>query len=181
MKPFLVPPNPQLTQQWRDNGRGIFRSLLRALFFSTDTVTTSISAAAAAVSSSSSSYSFSSTPPIDSLRFRILRAGNPSSSVVSVLEEWLDQGNRVNHSDLQLIIKLLRKYRRYTHAFQVSLSLFQSETLLLGVIQLICATASSHTQNLFCVPFEVLFVLRVITICKVMPPSGFCNIIKISQ
>uniref|UniRef100_A0A2P2JQH8 Uncharacterized protein MANES_12G084500 n=1 Tax=Rhizophora mucronata TaxID=61149 RepID=A0A2P2JQH8_RHIMU len=110
MKPFLVSPNSLRAQQWRE-GHGIFRDLLKALLFSTD---------AAAAAASSSSFSSSSPPPIDSLRSRILSAGDPNSSVVSVLEEWLDQGNRVNQSGLQLIIKLLRKSRRYTHALQLS-------------------------------------------------------------
>ncbi|GAV70429.1 PPR domain-containing protein [Cephalotus follicularis] len=65
-------------------------------------------------SSSSSSHS------IDSLYSRISRAGNPRASIVPVVEQWLDQGNQIKTSQLQSFIKSLRKYRRYTHALQIS-------------------------------------------------------------
>ncbi|EEF44444.1 pentatricopeptide repeat-containing protein At2g20710, mitochondrial [Ricinus communis] len=69
---------------------------------------------------STSTYSLSSSAPIDTLYGRISKAGKPSISIVPILEKWLEEGNDVKKPELQKFVKQLRKYRRFTHALQVS-------------------------------------------------------------
>lgn len=61
----------------------------------------------------------SCSPPFETLYHRISRAGNPRISIVPVLDQWIEEGRDVNKSELQSFIKMLRKYRRYSHALQV--------------------------------------------------------------
>ncbi|ESQ50461.1 hypothetical protein EUTSA_v10001972mg [Eutrema salsugineum] len=58
--------------------------------------------------------------PYDTLQRRVARAGDPSASIVRVLEGWLEQGNLVKTSELHSIIKMLRKFSRFSHALQLS-------------------------------------------------------------
>ncbi|CAH2051127.1 unnamed protein product, partial [Thlaspi arvense] len=58
--------------------------------------------------------------PYDTLQRRVARAGDPSASIVRVLDGWLDQGNLVKTSELHSIIKMLRKFSRFSHALQIS-------------------------------------------------------------
>ncbi|KAF4356455.1 hypothetical protein G4B88_027640 [Cannabis sativa] len=62
----------------------------------------------------------SSSPLTNSLYHRISRLGDPKISMIPVLEQWVEEGRDVRQSELQKIIKQLRKYRRYTQALQVS-------------------------------------------------------------
>lgn len=55
----------------------------------------------------------------DSLYRRISPLGNPSISIVPVLDQWFKEGNPVDREQLRRIIMELRKYRRFTHALQV--------------------------------------------------------------
>ncbi|KAK7257443.1 hypothetical protein RIF29_31432 [Crotalaria pallida] len=71
-----------------------------------------------------SSSSAAAAPPTqttsDSLFLRISRAGDPNIPVTSVLNQWIQEGRDVVHSDLKFFIKQLRSYRRFSHALQVS-------------------------------------------------------------
>ena len=58
--------------------------------------------------------------PYDTLQRRVARSGDPSASIIKVLDGWLDQGNLVKTSELHSIIKMLRKFSRFSHALQVS-------------------------------------------------------------
>ena len=62
----------------------------------------------------------STTVPHDTLQRRVARAGDPSASILRVLEGWLDEGNPVKNSGLHSIVKMLRKFSRFSHALQVS-------------------------------------------------------------
>lgn len=64
--------------------------------------------------------------PYDTLQRRVARAGDPSASIIRVLDGWLDQGNLVKTSELHSIIKMLRKFSRFSHALQVSFILDSS-------------------------------------------------------
>lgn len=68
------------------------------------------------------SFPFHSTRtlPHDTLQRRVARAGDPSASILRVLEGWLDEGNPVKTSELHSIVKMLRKFSRFSHALQVS-------------------------------------------------------------
>ncbi|KAK0589821.1 hypothetical protein LWI29_018913 [Acer saccharum] len=66
-------------------------------------------------------YSSDSHPdPTDTLYRRISTAGHPTNSMTAILEEWVEQGRDIKRSDLQGLVKLLRKYNRSGHALQVS-------------------------------------------------------------
>ncbi|XP_065855311.1 pentatricopeptide repeat-containing protein At2g20710, mitochondrial-like [Euphorbia lathyris] len=67
-----------------------------------------------------SSFSSASSPQIDSLQRRISTAGDPSVSMISVIDQWLEEGKKVKMSELRKFIKLLRKYRRCKQALQIS-------------------------------------------------------------
>jgi pentatricopeptide repeat protein len=56
----------------------------------------------------------------DSLYKRISELGDPNLSVFTVLQQWINEGRGVKKSELQRIVKELRKYRRYKHALEVS-------------------------------------------------------------
>lgn len=68
------------------------------------------------------SFPFHSTRtlPHDTLQRRVARAGDPSASILRVLEGWLDEGNPVKTSELHSIVKMLRKFSRFSHALQIS-------------------------------------------------------------
>lgn len=61
-----------------------------------------------------------SSAPIDSLYSRVSRAGDPKVSIIRVIDQWLEEGRQVQQSDLLMMIKQLRKFRRYSQALQVS-------------------------------------------------------------
>lgn len=56
----------------------------------------------------------------DSLYKRISELGDPNLSVFTVLQHWINEGRGTKKSELQRIVKQLRKYRRYKHALEVS-------------------------------------------------------------
>jgi len=60
------------------------------------------------------------SPPIDSLYSRVSRAGDPKVSIIRVIDQWLEEGRQVQQSDILMMIKQLRKFRRYSQALQVS-------------------------------------------------------------
>ncbi|OIV99155.1 hypothetical protein TanjilG_01130 [Lupinus angustifolius] len=64
--------------------------------------------------------SYCSTPNRKNLYSRISPLGDPSISLVPVLDNWVQQGNTVYPFDLQRIIKTLRSRRRFSQALQVS-------------------------------------------------------------
>ncbi|KAK1405352.1 Pentatricopeptide repeat-containing protein [Heracleum sosnowskyi] len=59
-----------------------------------------------------------------SLHSRILEAANPKSnpkvSIFNVLDQWVDQGRRVELQQLRKIIKHLTKLNHFHHALQIS-------------------------------------------------------------
>ncbi|KAM7506086.1 hypothetical protein LguiB_004990 [Lonicera macranthoides] len=55
-----------------------------------------------------------------SLYRRISRIGDPSISVVPVLDNWIQQKKFVEKADLQRIIKELKFYKRFKHALEIS-------------------------------------------------------------
>lgn len=57
----------------------------------------------------------------DTLFRRVFRAGDPRISIVRVLDQWIEEGRKVNQSDIQALIKQLRKFGRFNHALQVPL------------------------------------------------------------
>ncbi|KAL6988672.1 hypothetical protein U1Q18_014428 [Sarracenia purpurea var. burkii] len=59
----------------------------------------------------------------DSLYRRISPMGNPTVSVVPVLDQWAEEGRTVKKEQLQNIIKELRRYSRFKHALEVFLTL----------------------------------------------------------
>ncbi|KAM3697407.1 hypothetical protein ACJW31_06G109800 [Castanea mollissima] len=59
------------------------------------------------------------SPPIDSLYSRVSRAGDPKVSIIRVIDQWLEEGRQVQQSDLIMMIKQLRKFRRYSQALQI--------------------------------------------------------------
>lgn len=60
----------------------------------------------------------------DNLYNRVAVVGDPRRSVVPVLERWVQEGNPVEKTYLQGMVKQMRVYRRYAHALEV-LSNFQ--------------------------------------------------------
>lgn len=59
-------------------------------------------------------------PNGDSLYRRISPLGDPNASIVPVLDQWIKEGKHVVKEELQSMIKVLRDYRRYKHALEVS-------------------------------------------------------------
>ncbi|KAL0559978.1 hypothetical protein IC582_000364 [Cucumis melo] len=55
----------------------------------------------------------------DTLFRRVFRAGDPRISIVRVLDQWIEEGRKVNQSDIQALIKQLRKFGRFNHALQL--------------------------------------------------------------
>ncbi|GAB4853234.1 hypothetical protein Ancab_017423 [Ancistrocladus abbreviatus] len=56
----------------------------------------------------------------DDLKSRIFRLRLPKKSATNVLQNWVNEGNRISISDLRHISKELRKSHRYKHALEVS-------------------------------------------------------------
>lgn len=59
------------------------------------------------------------SPAKDSLRRRIMRAGDPRISMADVVNKWVREGNQVKPVELQQSVRVLRQYRRCKHALQV--------------------------------------------------------------
>ncbi|KAM7257158.1 hypothetical protein ACFE04_012899 [Oxalis oulophora] len=62
------------------------------------------------------SYSKSKHP----LYREISPAGNPTVSIVPILDNWVKNGNTIDKEDLVVMIKDLIHYKRYVHALQIS-------------------------------------------------------------
>ncbi|KAK3013366.1 hypothetical protein RJ639_010157 [Escallonia herrerae] len=60
----------------------------------------------------------SSAASDDTLYRRLSRAGDPSLSMVPILEEWAEQGRSATQEELQKIIRQFRKFRRFKHALE---------------------------------------------------------------
>ncbi|XP_031283588.1 pentatricopeptide repeat-containing protein At2g20710, mitochondrial-like [Pistacia vera] len=66
----------------------------------------------------------SSNPYSNSMRdlfLRITPLGDPTVSIVPLLNQWVQEGRTVEKEQLQLFIKELRSFRRFTHALQISM------------------------------------------------------------
>ncbi|KAJ0088202.1 hypothetical protein Patl1_32849 [Pistacia atlantica] len=64
----------------------------------------------------------STNPDSNSMRGlfrRITPLGDPTVSIVPLLDQWVQEGRTVEKEQLQLFIKELRSFRRFTHALQV--------------------------------------------------------------
>ncbi|XP_057472989.1 pentatricopeptide repeat-containing protein At2g20710, mitochondrial-like isoform X1 [Actinidia eriantha] len=86
------------SSSWRN--KGCISRVLSILLFSTQTVASSSSK--------------------DTLYGRLLPFGNPRASIVPVLDQWAGEGRIVEQEELQVIIKSLRKFRRFKHALEIS-------------------------------------------------------------
>ncbi|GMN50810.1 hypothetical protein TIFTF001_019973 [Ficus carica] len=65
-------------------------------------------------------YSTSANTGKQRLYQRISPVGDPSVSVVPILDQWVQEGKPVRQNDLQRIIKELRVFRRFHHALEIS-------------------------------------------------------------
>ncbi|KAL7250561.1 hypothetical protein ACSBR1_012569 [Camellia fascicularis] len=79
--------------------------VFRVLFYSTETETET-------VTSSSSSK--------DTLYGRLLQFEKPRVSIVPVLDQWVGEGRPAKQSYLEVLIRRLRKSKRFNHALEVS-------------------------------------------------------------
>ncbi|KAK7290904.1 hypothetical protein RIF29_05677 [Crotalaria pallida] len=63
----------------------------------------------------------SSSPFSSVLENRILKSGDPRTSMIPILNQWVEEESRyITHSELQNLIMRLSQFRRFTHALQVS-------------------------------------------------------------
>ncbi|KAL5581792.1 hypothetical protein UlMin_014234 [Ulmus minor] len=67
-----------------------------------------------------STEALASSPPVDSLFARISKLGDPRNSIVPVLDKWVEEGRDIKKEELQRMIKQFRKFRRFSHALQMS-------------------------------------------------------------
>nr|XP_043621667.1 pentatricopeptide repeat-containing protein At2g20710, mitochondrial-like [Erigeron canadensis] len=51
---------------------------------------------------------------------RISPVGDPNISIIPILDQWVQQGNKVEQHSLNRIITTLSKYRRFKHALEIS-------------------------------------------------------------
>ncbi|OMO68726.1 hypothetical protein COLO4_29459 [Corchorus olitorius] len=58
--------------------------------------------------------------PLNGLFRRISPLGNPSISVVPVLDQWVAEGNPIEENELHFCIKRLRFHNRYSQALEIS-------------------------------------------------------------
>ena len=70
----------------------------------------------------SRSYYMNSAANKATLYARISPLGDPGTSVVPELEEWVQKGKRVRVGELQRIIHDLRKRKRYSQALEVQIA-----------------------------------------------------------
>ncbi|CAL9094573.1 unnamed protein product [Musa textilis] len=56
----------------------------------------------------------------DSLYNRIAAVGDPTLSVVPLLERWVQEGRPVDQSELRVMVKRMRSFCRYSHALEIS-------------------------------------------------------------
>ncbi|KAK4845981.1 hypothetical protein QYF36_011533 [Acer negundo] len=66
--------------------------------------------------------STSHSDPADTIYRRISKAGHPTNSMAAILDQWLEQGRDLKQSDLQGLVKMLRRYNRSGHALQMAKS-----------------------------------------------------------
>ncbi|XAR55497.1 hypothetical protein NMG60_11035578 [Bertholletia excelsa] len=95
------------TPNSRGNHGGITR-LFRVLSFSTQTLS-SVNASSSPVSASR-----------DNLYSRISPLGDPNVSLLPILDQWVEERGDIDRSELQRTIKMLRQFKRFTQALQVS-------------------------------------------------------------
>lgn len=63
---------------------------------------------------------------------RLSRVGIPDKSVVPVLDQWIAEGRDVDQSELRIIIKELRNYRRFKHALEISQWMTEKRYMILS-------------------------------------------------
>ena len=68
---------------------------------------------------------------------RISPLGDPKVSIVPILDQWISEGQTVSKPPLLDIIKELRRFKRYTHALEVSI--YNSPFLFLCFLFLVIA------------------------------------------
>lgn len=67
--------------------------------------------------STAASYSANSNKP---LYRRITAIGDPKISVIPVLDQWVNEGNKVDERELRVIITEMTVYNRFKHALEIS-------------------------------------------------------------
>lgn len=87
----------------------IYVSISRVLFYSTETETETSIIKEKRISKKS-----------DNLYRRISPVGDPNVSMIPILDQWQKEGKVISFQQLPVIIKSLRKFKRYTHALQLS-------------------------------------------------------------
>ncbi|KAJ4975805.1 hypothetical protein NE237_000911 [Protea cynaroides] len=80
-----------------------YSRIIRILFYSTEALNPSISEISGG-----------------SLYKRISPVGDPNASIVTVLNQWIEEGRTLCKRELQAMVKKLRVYRRFKHALEVS-------------------------------------------------------------
>ncbi|GAU27160.1 hypothetical protein TSUD_104690 [Trifolium subterraneum] len=65
-------------------------------------------------------YNTETSIGFSALENRILKNGDPRTSMTPILNQWVEQGREVTQPVLQRIITRLANYRRFSHALQVS-------------------------------------------------------------
>lgn len=51
---------------------------------------------------------------------RLTQVANPKDSIVPILDQWVQEGRSVDQEDLHKIIRVLREFKRFNHALQIS-------------------------------------------------------------
>ncbi|XP_057509163.1 pentatricopeptide repeat-containing protein At2g20710, mitochondrial-like [Actinidia eriantha] len=77
-------------------------------------------------SSSWRNQTVASSSSKDTLYGRLLAFGNPGVSIVPLLGQWAREGRIVEQEELQVIIKSLRKFRRFKHTLYLEMSEWMS-------------------------------------------------------
>lgn len=73
------------------------------------------------VSGSLRMYSTETPISFSALENRILKSGDPRTSMAPILNQWIEQGRQVTQPVLKRIINRLANYGRFTHALQVKI------------------------------------------------------------
>jgi hypothetical protein len=71
-------------------------------------------------------YTTETSIGFSALENRILKNGDPKTSITPILNQWVEQGREVTQPVLHRIVTRLANYRRFSHALQVKSSKFQS-------------------------------------------------------
>ncbi|KAF9610845.1 hypothetical protein IFM89_025255 [Coptis chinensis] len=85
-------------------------------------------------------------PKKPTLYSRISPLGSPSINLVPVLDKWVEEGNKVHVADLQIILKDLRKHRRFLSPLSICFTLQISEWM--NTTQICTFSSSNHAVQL---------------------------------